>query len=141
MNRLPTPDFEDWMNRQDIPIEERTTLEDAKRYARDEWGLKGGSLDVFEDWYGERYKMLVEYGVRPIEMERTYMGEPFKETRYVISEMRGLFSKWRAYEIAAERAEAAGDYESLDIFRFRLEEMVLAPEKRRNIWQVPRREE
>ena len=138
---MVTPDFEDWLGRQEVDVEDRATLEDYLGYARDEWGLKGGSLDVAEDFYTERYKMLEEYGVRPIEREMTYMGEPFKELRYAISDMRGLFGKWRAYEIAAERAEAAGDYESLDIFRFRLEEMVLAPEKRRNIWQVPRREE
>jgi hypothetical protein len=135
-----TPDFEDWLSRQEVKEEDLVSIEAFRKMAIEKWGLKGASLDVAEGMYYERWKGLEAYGIRPVEREYLYQGEPFEETRYAIKGERGLFGKWRAYEIAAERAEAAGDYDSLDLFRFRLEEMVLEPEWRRSIHQVPREE-
>jgi hypothetical protein len=138
---VPTPDFEDWLARQEVAEEDITSVEAYQDMARDEWGLKGGSLDVSEAYYRERYQGLEAYGIRPIEREYLYQNEPFAETRYAISGERGLFGKWRAYEIAKDRATEAGDYEMADIFELRLSEMEAFPERMRTIYQVPRGEE
>jgi hypothetical protein len=132
--------FEDWLSRQEVKEENLVSIEAFRKWAIEKWGLKGGSLDIAEGMYYERWKGLEEYGIRPVEREFLYQGEPFAETRYAISGEKGLFGKWRAYEIAAERAEAAGDYDTLDLFRYRLEEMTLEPERRRSIHEVKREE-
>jgi len=138
---LVTPDFEDWLGRQEVNVEDRATLEDYLGYARDEWGLKAGSLDVAEAMYRERYQGLEAYGIRAVEREYLYEGDPFAEARYAISGERGLFGKWRAYEVAEQRATEAGDIESADIFTYRLREMEEEPARRRDIHEVRRAEE
>lgn len=138
---MPTPDFEDWLGRQEVDLEDRETLEAYMEYAREEWGLHGGSLPVAEDFYRERYQGLEAYGITAVERHYLYQGEPFAETRYAVEGERGLFGKYRAYEIGYARAIEADDTETASLFGYRLTEMEQAPEKRRTIYQVPRREE
>lgn len=132
---MTTPDFEDWLARQDVPVEETVTRERYRQYAIDEWGLHNGSLDVAEAMYDERYRGLEEYGIRPVERHYEYRGEPFVETRYVVSEEPGLWGKFRAYEFAAERAERAGAFDVAATMRERIRQMEKEPERRRIRWE------
>lgn len=133
-----TPDFEEWLGRQEFPVEETVDLERWLEYLEAEMGIHGGSLDVAREIYGERYKGLEEYGIRPVERHYYIAGEPFVETRYAISEMRGLFGKFRAYEIGSERAREAGDVEIANILYTRYRWMEEQPERRKVIWRERR---
>jgi len=135
---MPTPDFEDWLERQDIPIEDTITLDSYLGYLEDELGIHGGSLGVAGDVYTERYKGLEEYDIRAVARHYTFMGEPFVETRYAIKGELGLFGKFRAYEIGAERARAAGDWDAAEALEYKYGIMEKYPERRRVIYQERR---
>lgn len=135
---MVTPDFEDWLGRQEIPVEDTITIERYMEFLAIEMGIKGGSLDVAEGVYAERYKGLEEYGIRPIERHYMIAGEPFVETRYGISGLPGLWGKFRAYEIAEERAREAGELEIAETMRARLEWMGEQPERRKVTWRERR---
>ena len=128
---MVTPDFEDWLARQDIPVTEDWELETYQTYLTDTFGIKNGSLTVAEGVWFERYKGLSEYDIRPIERHYLYMGEPFVETRYAIKGLPGLWGKFRAYEIAEERAIEAGEFEIAERLHSKYEEMLKYPERRR----------
>ena len=132
---MVTPDFEEWLGRQEIPVEETTDVEKYLKYLEEELGVHGGSLEIARGIYGERYKGLEEYGIRPIERHYLYMGEPFVETRYAIKGEPGLWGKLSAYRIAEERAAEAGEYEIAETMHARLEEMERAPERIRRRWE------
>jgi len=132
---MVTPDFEDWLARQEIPVEETTTVDKYRQYLLEELGIHGGSLDVAERMYTERYKGIEEYGIRPVERHYTFMGEEFVETRYAISGAPGLWGKFRAYEFAIERSSAAGDYEVSETMEARYREMGQQPERRQVRWK------
>ena len=132
---MPTPDFEDWLARQDIPVEETTTVDSYKQYLLEELGIHGGSLDVAGRIYTERYKGLEEYDIRAVERHYLYMGEEFVETRYAIKGEPGMWGKFRAYEFAVERASAAGDYEVAETMSARYKEMGQEPERRQVRWR------
>ena len=131
---MPTPDFEEWLARQDIPLEETTTQEKWRQYMIDEFGLKDGTLDVAEDVRARRYDILPDIGIRPIERHYTYMGEPFVETRYVITEAPGLWGVTRAYQFAEERWIARGEPEKAETARTYLEKIEKYPEKYKARW-------
>ena len=128
---MVTPDFEDWLHRQDIPVEETTTLDKYINYLFDELGIHGDSLAVAEGIYTERYKGLEAYGIRPIARRYMVRGEPFVETRYAISGVPGLWGKFRAYEFAEERAYKAGEFEIAETMHARYLEMEKEPERRK----------
>ena len=124
---MTTPDFEDWLARQEIPIEETTDVDKYQRYLTDEFGVHGDSLTVAAGAYRERYEGLEQYGVRPVQRRYTYRGEPFVETRYAIAGRPGLWGKERAYEFAADRAETAADWEIAGVLNERLRKMAESP--------------
>jgi len=64
------------------------------------------------------------------------MGEPFVETRYAITGLPGLYGKYRATEIARERAEAKGDFEIAETMTARITKMETAPERKRIRWRA-----
>lgn len=105
---MTTPDFEDWLGRQEVPVEDTVTVDKYVSYLEEELGIRGGSLDVARTVYEDRYEILPTLGIRPIERHYTYMGEPFVETRYAIKGYPGLWGKTRMYEIAIEKAYATG---------------------------------
>jgi len=132
---MTTPDFEDWLNRQDIPVEDTVTLDRFLGYLEDELGIHGGSLGIAEETYTERYKGLEEYGIRAVARHYTFMGEPFVETRYAIKGELGLFGKFRAYEIGAIRARVAGDWDAAEALEYKYGIMEKEPERRKVIYQ------
>ena len=114
---MPTPDFEDWLERQEIPIEETLTVENYQKYLAEEFGIKDGSLDVAAGVYETRYAVFPQLEIRPITRHYEFRGEPFTETRYGIKGYPGLWGKTEAYRIAGEKAEAAGLFETAEIMR------------------------
>ena len=130
---MVTPDFEDWLMRQDIAVEDTITKERYTQHMVDEYGFTGGSVDVVERMYDERYRGLEEYGIRAVERHYTYRGEPFVETRYGIRGEPGLWGRLSAYTFAEERARLAGDYEIASALSESIREMELYPERYRRI--------
>ena len=130
-----TPDFEDWLERQDIPIEETTEVNKYLQYLMEEIGISGGTVEVAKGVYESRYLGLAEYDIRPIERHYLYQGEPFVETRYAIKGAAGLWGRVSAYTFASERAEEAGNFEIRDLMLERLRQMEQAPTRTQIRWQ------
>lgn len=107
---MPTPDLEEWLRRQDFPIEETVTLERWLSYLESEFGIHKGSLEVAKEIFEERYEFYEPLGIRAVERHYTVRGEPMVETRYVIKGYRGLWGRERMLEIAEELAEERGEY-------------------------------
>lgn len=105
---MTTPDFKDWLGRQEIPIEDTTTVDKYDAYLERELGIHGGSLDVAHEFYEERYEILPTLGIRPFERHYLFRGVPSVETRYAIKGYPGAWGKTRMYEIAAEIADDMG---------------------------------
>jgi hypothetical protein len=105
---MVTPDFEDWLARQEFPIEETATVDRFTSYLAKELGIRKGSLDVARDFYRTQYEVLPNLGIRSFKLERTIRGYRIEETRYGISGLRGAFGARRALEIAYQRAMERG---------------------------------
>jgi len=114
---MPTPDFEEWLRRQDFPIEETVTLDRWLRYLEDELGIHGGSLEVAKGIFEERYELWEELGIRPVVRHYTIDGEPFEETRYAIKGNRGLWGRESMLLFAEAMAEELGYYEFAERIR------------------------
>lgn len=119
---MPTPDFEEWLIRQDIPIEDTTTVDKYISRLEEDFGIHGGSLRVAENIYTIRYKGLEEYGIRPFKRHYFRAGEPFVETRYGVSRKPGAWGREAAYRFGASRAEEAGQFDIAERLRRRVEE-------------------
>ena len=128
---MPTPDFEDWLDRQDIDISYSTTAEKWRQYMIDEFGIHGGSLDVAEQARQAKYEILPMVGIRPIEYEVQRVGYVETITRYVITEMPGLWGRIRAYEIAADRLTERREFDKAEIASRMTEEARAQPLTRR----------
>ena len=103
---MTTPDFEEWLMRQDIPVEDTLTVERYQDYLHEEFGVKGGSLDVAKGIYTEKYSILAELEIRPFTWSREYQGVPYWETRYAIKGYPGAWGYESALRIGLEKAEA-----------------------------------
>jgi len=114
---MVTPDFEEWLRRQDFPIEETVTLDRWLRYLEDELGIHGGSLEVAKGIFEERYELWEELGIRPVTRHYTVEGEPFEETRYAIKGNRGLWGREAMLLFAEAMAEDLGYYEMAERIR------------------------
>ena len=114
---MVTPDFEDWLRRQDFPIETTVTLDRWLNYLEEELGIHGGSLDVAEKIFSERFELWEELGIRPVEITRYIEGEPFKETRYGIKGNPGLWGRESMLLFAEAMAEDLGYYEMAERIR------------------------
>jgi hypothetical protein len=114
---MVTPDFEDWLRRQDFPIETTVTLDRWLNYLEEELGIHGGSLDVAEKIFSERFELWEELGIRPVERHYTVEGEPFVETRYGIAGNPGLWGRESMLLFAEAMAEELGYYEMAERVR------------------------
>jgi hypothetical protein len=114
---MPTPDFEDWLRRADIPVEETVTLDRYLGYLQEELGITKGSLEVAKDIYSERYELWEELGIRPVERHYTVEGEPFVETRYGIAGNPGLWGRESMLLFAEAMAEEEGLLEMAERIR------------------------
>lgn len=112
---MVTPDFEDWLARQDIPIEDTLTIEDFQAYLADElgytfpYGVPGPSLlqqAVVGKIWAEKYDILAPLGIYPTTY--TYKTGPRagqRETRWVIPERPGLWGYESLLRILRELEE------------------------------------
>jgi hypothetical protein len=114
---MVTPDFEDWLRRADIPVEETVTLDRYLGYLQEELGIKGKSLDVAKDIYSERYELWEELGIRPVPRHYTVEGEEFTETRYGIAGNPGLWGREAMLLFAEAMAEEEGLLEMAERIR------------------------
>jgi len=114
---MTTPDLEEWLRRAEIPIEETVTLDRYINYLKEELGLKGGSLEVAEDIYHERYELWEELGIRPVVRRYYVEGERFEETRYAIAGNPGLWGREAMLLFAEAMAEDLGYYEMAERIR------------------------
>jgi hypothetical protein len=129
-------EFEDWLERQDLPLEDTLTkekyIEKVKTQVR--WSEK--SIPIFERVYERRYEVLEPSGIRPVERTYTVAGEKFKETRYAITGEPGLWGRYKAYEFAQQRMGEAGEPEKQQIATANIEAMNRAPETKRKFWRA-----
>lgn len=97
---MPTPDWEEWLRRQDVDVEDTVTLEAYRRMLEDELGIHGGSLDVASDIYAEKYDIFPTLGIHPFDWRGT--------TRYGITGYPGAWGRESALRIGIEKAEWEG---------------------------------
>lgn len=137
---MVTPDFEEWLGRQDIPIDETDTAERYRQYLLDELGVTplaetGEFSDLqksmIERQRQERYDVLEPYGIRSVKWHFKSAGETYYQTRYVITEpyARGLWSALSAFKEAERRATAIGEYEKAELAYRRWTEIERRPEE------------
>lgn len=101
---MTTPDFEEWLMRQDIPVRDTLTIEKYQDYLHEEFGIFGGSLDVAAEKYTEKYDILAELDVYPFLRHYTVQGVPYIETRYGITGYPGSWGYESALTIAWGKA-------------------------------------
>jgi len=121
---MTTPDFEEWLDRQEVPIEYTTDVDAYKTYLEEELGIHGGSLAVAESQWTGKYDVFEPYGIRPITRHYTVAGLPKEETRYGIMGEPGLWGRLSALRIAEERAVGAEAWDIVSIIREWLEELL-----------------
>lgn len=119
---MTTPDFEEWLMRQDIPVEDTLTVERYQDYLAEEFGVKGGSLDVARDLYAEKYNIFAELDIRPFQWHTVIQGIRYFQTRYAIKGYPGAWGYTRALEIALEKAEAEAWRFGIDWIRAKMEQ-------------------
>jgi len=108
---MVTPDFEDWLARQEIPLEDTLTLTRFQRYLQRELGIHGGSLEVAARMYTRRFNILAPLGMRPVELTRIFRGVRVTETRFGIHGRPGLWGYRRAADLALVRGLETGRVE------------------------------
>jgi hypothetical protein len=108
---MVTPDFEEWLRRQDYPVSETVTLDRWLHYLEEKLDIHKGSLEVAKPIFAERFELWEEVGIRPVKREYTVEGEPFTETRYGIKGSPGLWGRESALLFAEAMAEELGLYE------------------------------
>ena len=111
---MPTPDWEEWLRRQDIPVEDTTTLEKYRDYLARELGIHGGSLDVASDIYAEKYDVFPSVGITPFDWRGT--------VRYGIKGYAGAWGRENALLYGQDIAEEKGLYDTRDLLRAWYEE-------------------
>jgi len=120
---MPTPDFEEWLERQDIPVEETTEVTKYQKYVAEEYGFASDKQqEVVARQYEQKYEVLPQLGITSTERKYTYRGEPYSETRYAIEGAPGLWGRTSAMRIAAERLEERGQPELAESYTARMRE-------------------
>jgi len=109
---MPTPDFEDIMERDETPFEDTTDVEayldyweeELDRPMRDEYGNLTPSGEVVARMYGEKYDYLPQLDIRAIEYHGVIRGVEYVDTRYGIKGYPGLWGRESMLEIARDIA-------------------------------------
>lgn len=101
--------LEKWLARQDIPVEDTTTIDKYIRYLQDELGMHGGSLAVGEAVYREQFEVWGDIDIRPFAWHTvTPAGIAYRETRYTIEGIPGAWGRENALLFGASIAEETG---------------------------------
>jgi len=104
---MPTPDWEEWLRRQDFEVEDTLTVEKYTKMLEDELDIHGGSLDVAKDIYAEKYDVLPALGINPFDWQG--------QVRYGITEYPGAWGREHMLDIGMEKAEKMGLYDTAAI--------------------------
>ena len=104
---MPTPDWEEWLRRQDFEVEDTLTVEKYTKMLEDELGIHGGSLDIAKDIYVEKYDVFPALGITPFDWRGT--------TRYGITEYSGAWGRKNMLDIGIDKAEEMGLYDTAEI--------------------------
>ena len=104
---MPTPDWEEWLRRQDFDIEDTTTVDKYTKMLEEELGIHGGSLDIAKDIYGEKYDVFPALGIHSFEWRGT--------VRYGIEGYAGAWGRESALNIGIEKAEFYGFFETASL--------------------------
>lgn len=110
---MPTPDWEEWLRRQDFDIEDTLTLDAYKRMLADELDIHGGSLDVAADVYDEKYNVMETLGIRPFDWRGT--------VRYQVEGLKGAWGREAVLNLGVDIAENMGLYDSAMLLAARLD--------------------
>ena len=97
-----TPDFDDWLARQEVDIEDTLDIDSYQDWFAEQIGytLTPKQQARVGKVYGEKYDELMPYGIRPITYTYgTGPREGQEETRWVIWNIPGLWSYARMREI------------------------------------------
>lgn len=132
---MPTPDFEEWLERQDIDLQYTTTKEKWRQYMIDQFGFKKGTLDIAENVRESQYGVLEPLHIRAIEIEYQTAYQHWMETRYAISEQPGLWGAITTYRIAERLMTERGEYELAEVARLRWKELETTPTRRRYLYE------
>jgi len=119
---MTTPDFEEWLDRQDFDVEDTATQDKYIQLLITQYDIHGGTLDIARDYYKTKFTYGEELGIHAFTLIREYEGVKYKETRYGIEGYRGSWGTERMYEIAEEKAEAKGMYEAAEWYRAKQKE-------------------
>ena len=101
-------EFDDWLERQDIPIEEQTDLDTYLSYLENKFGIRDGSLDIAAQYYNQRHDYLPELDIKAIDYHGSIRGIEFTDTRYGIKGRPGLWGRESMLSIAEEIATERG---------------------------------
>lgn len=109
---MPTPDFEEWMKRQEIDLEDTLDIDRYQQKFFEQYGFTTplGTTEpspaqkaVMATAWAEKYEQLMPYNIRPITYEyETGPRAGQRETRWVIYGRPGLWSYESMREIYDE---------------------------------------
>jgi len=108
---MVTPDFEDWLARQEVPVEETYEIDRYQRYLAEEIGFQfpTGWVEpspkqraVIAKVWAEQFERFQPLGIRPVTYTyRVGLRAGQRETRWIVPGQPGLWS----WEAAREWAE------------------------------------
>lgn len=114
---MTTPEFEEWLMRQDIPVTAQTEIDRFIAFLKEEHDISGGTVGVAEEMFKGMYQYDEQIGVVPFEMVRETPEGTYHETRYQFEGIKGAWGR-ESYLLFAERiAEEMGLYEIADYYR------------------------
>ena len=98
---MPTPDFEEWLARQEIDLEDTLDIDRYQKAMMEEYGFStplgeyepsAAQEAVIAKVWAEKYEQLMPYNIRPVTYTyETGPREGQRETRWVISGRPGLW--------------------------------------------------
>ena len=104
---MPTPDWEEWLRRQDFDVEDTTTVDKYRKMLEEELGIHGGSLDIASDVYAEKFDVFEPLGIFAFEWR--------KQVRYQIEGLKGAWGRESTLNLAIDIAENKGLYDTAAI--------------------------
>lgn len=104
---MVTPDFEDWLRRQDFDVTDTVTVDAYINNLDVNLGLSGGSLDVAKDIYSEKYDVFPQLGITPFNLQG--------QVRYGIKGYPGAWGRKNALIYGQDIAEQKGLVDQYEI--------------------------